>query len=50
MKIGDFEDARRSFLRARQGPNDTLVANRLAAAEQAIAKESPLEQPQLLAR
>lgn len=47
MKIGDFEDARRSFLRARQGPHDTLVASRLAAAEQAIAKESPLEQPPL---
>lgn len=45
MKIGDFEDARQSFLRARQGPNDMLAANRLAAAEQAIAKESPLEQP-----
>jgi tetratricopeptide (TPR) repeat protein len=45
MKIGDFEDARQSFLRARQGPNDALVAMRLAAAEQAIAKESPLEQP-----
>jgi tetratricopeptide (TPR) repeat protein len=45
MKIGDFEDARKSFLRARQGPNDTLAANRLAAAEQAITKESPLEQP-----
>ncbi len=45
MKIGDFEDARRSFLRARQGPNDTLAANRLAAAEQAIAKESPLDLP-----
>jgi tetratricopeptide (TPR) repeat protein len=50
MKIGDFEDARRSFLRARQGPNDTLAASRLAAAEQAIAKESPLEQPQSLDR
>jgi tetratricopeptide (TPR) repeat protein len=45
MKIGDFEDARQSFLRARQGPNDTLVGMRLAAAEQAIAKESPLELP-----
>jgi tetratricopeptide (TPR) repeat protein len=45
MKIGDFEDARSSFQRARQGPNDALAANRLAAAEQAIAKESPLEQP-----
>ncbi len=45
MKIGDFEDARRSFLRARQGPNDLLAANRLAAAEQAIAKESPLDLP-----
>lgn len=45
MKIGDFEDARQSFVRARQGPNDTLAANRLAAAEQAIAKESSLELP-----
>jgi tetratricopeptide (TPR) repeat protein len=45
MKIGDFEDARQSFLRARQGPNDTLAAMRLAAAEQAIAKESPLDLP-----
>jgi tetratricopeptide (TPR) repeat protein len=45
MKIGDFEDARQVFLRARQGPNDALAASRLAAAEQAIAKESPLEQP-----
>jgi hypothetical protein len=45
MKIGDFEDARKSFLRARQGPNDTLVALRLAAAEQAIVKESPLDLP-----
>jgi tetratricopeptide (TPR) repeat protein len=45
MKIGDFEDARQSFLRARQGPNDVLAANRLAAAEQAISKESPLELP-----
>jgi tetratricopeptide (TPR) repeat protein len=45
MKIGDFEDARQSFQRARQGPNDALAAARLAAAEQAIAKESPLEQP-----
>jgi len=46
MKIGDFEDARRSFLRARQGPNDLVAANKLAAAEQAIAKESPLEPAQ----
>lgn len=45
MKIGDFEDAREVFLRARQGSNDALAASRLAAAEQAIAKESPLEQP-----
>jgi hypothetical protein len=42
MKIGDPEDARDWFLLARQGAMDSTAALRLAAAEQAIAKERPL--------
>jgi tetratricopeptide (TPR) repeat protein len=42
MKIGDPTEARDWFARARHGASDTTAAQRLAAAEQAIAKERPL--------
>lgn len=45
MKIGDPADARDWFMRARHGASDTTAALRLAAAEQALAKERPLYSP-----
>lgn len=45
MKAGDPEEAVRWFSRARQGASDTTAALRLAAAEQAVAKERPLFSP-----
>jgi tetratricopeptide (TPR) repeat protein len=45
MKIGDFPAARDWFEHARFVGADPLVSARLAGAEQAIAKESPLDEP-----